>query len=635
MKGLITMIKRCLAAVLIMVISISTAFAAFDDLESGSEYSQAVERLVQYGILSGKGEGTFDPDAGLTRAEMAKIATIVGGLDGSAASSAGTSLYADLNGSHWASGYVNTAARNQLILGYPNGTFAPEKGLSFSEAVTIVLRLLGYTTDDLGNNWPWAYTAKAAELSLTKGLSYGDYDLISRRDIALIIDRALMTDMNGSSQTAKKLIQLMSYSLTDECIILATSAENKNLLSDDISTTIGTYKKIGDSIDKYVTQKVRLVLNKEGRAVNVIPVVQSGKNITIQSIVGNETAYSENGITSSMKLDDSAVVYYQGVKKTFAEVKSFVEVGMTMAVYYSSSGVYDYAVVKDFELLGPIVISSDFKGDETRVGDYELNKNGLRVIRDGFDASLSDIKAFDVAYYNKASNILQIYCDKVSGVYEKAIPSKAAITSLSLSGVQYSLETQTAARLLGEYPGAYKINDFVTLLLGRDGGIVSVVNTNAEDLTVYGIILGSGERISEDEDKKGTKEYYIKTFTVSGVEQEFTADKDYTEYRGRIIKYQFSNGVLVPQIIPSNKISGNIDLASQTIGNSWISKDTKIIDLLYAPAINETGEAVAKLIDISQILVSSLSQSDVIHAYIDNKFGDIQFIVLDNITLGG
>lgn len=627
--------KKIIAFIIIITILTSiTAFGFFSDVEPGNEHADAIDRLVQYGIISGKGGDSFDPDGSLTRAEMSKISTIVAGLDSEAAANSGTSLFADMQGNHWASGYVNVAAKNQIILGYPDGSFAPEKYLTYAEAITIILRLLNYNTQDLGNNWPYAYTAKAYELGLTKGITGGDYDFISRADIALITNRALLADMNKSNdQPAKRLIELMNYSITDECIILATSTESKNLLADEVSTTLGIYKKSNGSVNKYVTRKVKLVLNSDSKVINVIPIGLEGRNIVIQSVIGSELAYTENGQNASIKLGDNSVVYYQGIKKTFQEVKSIMETGMTMAVYYSQDGAYDYSVIKDFEMLGPIVINTDFSGSETLVGNYQLKTDNLRVIRDGFEASLSDIKAFDVVYYNHVSNIIYVYCDKVSGVYEKALPNKASVTKVVLSGVEYELETQNAAQLLGEHPGAYKLKDYMTLLLGKDGKVVSVVNINATDHTVHGIILSSGSQISQDPETKGSTQYYINVFTTNGTEQTFLTDRNYTDYRGRVIKYNFKDGLMVPQMLPYKKISGKIDTEKKTIGNYQLAKDAKLIDLVYAPAINEQGTALAKPIDLSDITVGSLSEPNVVYTHTDTKFGEIQFIVFNNITL--
>lgn len=630
------MLKKTVVFLLVLtMVSSVAAFAMFSDVESDGEYATAIERLVEYGILSGKGDGLFDPSAGLTRAEMAKISTVVAGLESQAASSMGTSMYSDMDGSYWASGYVNVAAKNMLILGYPDGTYAPEKSLTFAEAVTVVLRLLGYSAEDLGDNWPFAYTAKARELSLTAGIEQGDYDIICRADIALIIDRALLTDMDKSDAEGKseKLIQRMGYSITDECIILATNAENKNLLSDEVSTTAGVFKKLNDSVDKYVTRKVRLVLNNESRVVGGVPVNQTGKDIIIQSVVGTEIAYKEGDAYSSLKLDNTSAVYYQGEKKTLADVRDKIETGMTMAVYNSASGAYDYAVIKDFDMKGPVVVTERLTGGETSISGMTINVNGIRVIRDGYEAKLSDIQAFDVVYYNAVSNIVYAYCDKVSGVYEKAYPNKAGVTKITVSGVEYELETQSAVKMLGEYPGAYKINDFLTLLIGRDGKVVSAVSANATDLTSYGIILSCEERVSTDEKTKGTKENYIKVFTVSGVEQEFKTDKDYSEYRGRLIEYQVEGGIMVPQFVAGRKIAGKLDAERRMIGNYWISEDAKIIDLSYVPTSYGSGGAKASLIRLSDITFSSLTEENVIHAQLDSTFGDIQFIVLNNVTM--
>lgn len=623
-----------ISAILIAVylFTLMNVSASFVDVENEGNYSQAISRLVQYGILSGKGDGFFDPDGGLTRAEMAKISTIIAGLESSAASGSETSIFSDVEESNWSTGYINTAARNQIILGYPDGSFAPDKSLTYAEAITVILRLLGYSVEDLGNNWPHAYISKARELSLTEGISFGDYDTISRKDIALIADRALLSDIKGT-QPPKKLIELMDYTISEECIILATSRESKNLLSDEISTTIGIYKKSDDTINDYVTKKVKLVLSRDNKVVNVIPAGQTGKDIIIQSVIGSEMAYTENGRIGSMKLSDTSVVYYQGAKKTFQEVKSVIETGMTMAVYYSQDGAYDYAVIKDFEMIGPIIIYSAFNGSETAIGNHALKAEGLRVIRDGFEAKLSDIQAFDVVYYNYISNILYVYCDKVSGVYEKALPSKASVTKIILSGTEYELETQSAAQLLGEYPGSYGINDYITLLLGKDGKVAGVVDINATDLSVYGIILSGGSRISEDEDKKGTSEYYVNVFTVNATNQTFITDRDYNEFRGRTVKYTFKGGLMIPQLMPTVKLSGKIDAENKTIGGYKLTKDAKLIDLAYAPAINESGEAQVKPINLSDITVDNLTESNVSSFLKDTKTGEIQFIVFNNITL--
>jgi len=618
---------------LVMMFSLPVS-AMFNDVEAGTNYGEAIERLSQYGIINGKGDGNFDPQGSLTRAEMSKITTVVAGLDSLAPVNSGTSLFSDMNGSYWASGYVNTAAKNRLIYGYPNGTFEPEKELSYAEAVTIVLRLLGYSTDELGNNWPFAYMQKAAELKLTTGINGDVNDLINRANIALIIDRALVTDMKKVSETAvsKKLFSQMNYAITDECIVIATNKQDKTLLSDEVKTTIGTYKSINSSADNYVTKKVKLVLNEDKKVVNAIGVPQAGKDIIIDSIAGTELAYTENGNKSSINLENSFVVYYQGNKTTIEGVKPKIESGMTMVIYFSEGGQYDYAVIKDFDMIGPVVALSNVKEGDASIGTISLSKSNIKVIRDGYQAKISDIKRFDVVYYNPVSNIITVYCDKVSGVYGKAFPNKATVNKITLSGKDYSVGTQASAYKLGENKTSYKLNAYMTLLIGKDGDIVDVVDLNVSDISNYGIILGTREVISTGEDTKGKEETLLKVFTMNGNTQEFKTDKNYNDYRGRIIKFNVVDGLLIPNLITNHSITGKVDVANNSIGSNWLTRDSKIVELVYAPEKNDTGEAVAQLIELSQISQTELTKNDVIHAELNSTFGDIQFLVVDNVT---
>lgn len=54
--------------------------------------------------------------------------------------------------------------------GYGNGTFGPDDPVTVGQAVTVVLRLLGYTTDQVGPFWPEDYMALGEQLGLLEGV---------------------------------------------------------------------------------------------------------------------------------------------------------------------------------------------------------------------------------------------------------------------------------------------------------------------------------------------------------------------------------------------------------------------------------------------------------------------------------
>ena len=107
----------------------------YTDVASDAWYNTAVSTMTKAGIVDGYPDGTFRPDAPITRAEMAKIISLFAKLDKS------ESRFSDIAG-HWAEAYIRLAAGNGWIAGYPDGTFLPQRNISRAEAMTLVNRVL-------------------------------------------------------------------------------------------------------------------------------------------------------------------------------------------------------------------------------------------------------------------------------------------------------------------------------------------------------------------------------------------------------------------------------------------------------------------------------------------------------------
>lgn len=96
------------------------------------------------GIISGYDDTTFGPDDIITREQMAVMIVKAAKLE----AGTGEVQFADLSQvSEWASGAVAAACQNQLISGYPDNTFRPDKGASRAEAVTVILKALKLAKD--------------------------------------------------------------------------------------------------------------------------------------------------------------------------------------------------------------------------------------------------------------------------------------------------------------------------------------------------------------------------------------------------------------------------------------------------------------------------------------------------------
>lgn len=117
--------------------------SGFTDVASGAWYNNAVSTLTRAGILDGYEDGSFRPNASITRAEYTKIAVSFFKHAGGASANP----FNDVPESAWYAEFVKAAAELGLIDGYEDGTFRPNAPITRAEACTIVNRTLGRAPD--------------------------------------------------------------------------------------------------------------------------------------------------------------------------------------------------------------------------------------------------------------------------------------------------------------------------------------------------------------------------------------------------------------------------------------------------------------------------------------------------------
>ena len=115
----------------------------FSDIPEGEWYAEAVGYLAEAGIILGYPDGTFKGDDEISRAEFATIISKFEQLD-----SAGGMPFTDVDESHWAYEFILSCYINEWIAGYPDGTFQPDAMITRAEAVTIVNRAIGRDLSD-------------------------------------------------------------------------------------------------------------------------------------------------------------------------------------------------------------------------------------------------------------------------------------------------------------------------------------------------------------------------------------------------------------------------------------------------------------------------------------------------------
>ena len=140
------------------------------------------------GIFDGYTDGSFGPERAVTRAEMAVIiCKILNGADVDHSNFTGTSKFTDVPA--WAEGYVNYCASMEIVKGVGDGKFDPSSTVTTVQAATMLLKSLGYYTeeDQLKDDWKTVVTGRASSLKLYGALTLGVDEPLTRDNVALLV----------------------------------------------------------------------------------------------------------------------------------------------------------------------------------------------------------------------------------------------------------------------------------------------------------------------------------------------------------------------------------------------------------------------------------------------------------------
>ncbi len=193
--------KKLLALVLALVMSMSLVTisnAAFSDADKIS-HDEAVDVLNTLGVINGMPDGSYNPAGNVTRAEMAKMISIImlGDVDASAFVGTATGL-TDIKG-HWAEGYIQYCYSQGIIAGRGDGTFAPNANVTTVEAAKMLLGAIGYNATVqgyTGADWAINVTRDAQVSGFFEDLKgLGSAKALNRDEAAQMIYNAVVADL--------------------------------------------------------------------------------------------------------------------------------------------------------------------------------------------------------------------------------------------------------------------------------------------------------------------------------------------------------------------------------------------------------------------------------------------------------
>ncbi len=190
MKNLKRLMSVVLSVIMLMSFIVSTSAATFADVAETDDAYEAVEVLAALKILEGKEAGNFDPEGNIKRSEMAAIICRARNAENAAL---GSASFTDVSADHWAFNYIGWAASEQIINGRGDGTFDPDANVTYSEAIAMIIRALGYEwyVTNFLNGFPTGYARIANTYKIDKGVGVSNGNAAATRaDVAMLLYNA-------------------------------------------------------------------------------------------------------------------------------------------------------------------------------------------------------------------------------------------------------------------------------------------------------------------------------------------------------------------------------------------------------------------------------------------------------------
>ncbi len=201
--------KKLAALLCVLALSVSMLAAPAGAAQSVSQ-SEMLQVLAAMGVLNGDAKGNLNLSQNVTRAAFIKMAVAASPYKDMATSSAYVSPFADVKYNHWAAGYVKTGVDAGWVNGYLDGTFRPDNPVKLEEAVTICLKMLGYTDADFSTGtFPYPQLALYQNLGMNTGVDAKQGQNMTRAQCAQLIYNTL----NAGAKSGQPYAAVLGYTV--------------------------------------------------------------------------------------------------------------------------------------------------------------------------------------------------------------------------------------------------------------------------------------------------------------------------------------------------------------------------------------------------------------------------------------
>ena len=242
------------------------------------------------------------------------------------------------------------------------------------------------------------------------------------------------------------------------------------------------------------------------------------------------------------------------------------------------------------------------------------------IYRNDSVVSSADLSAYDVYYYSESARTLWVYSHKAAGRITAVSPTASAPTAVTVAGTTYTIGSSSAAATLSSLNGG-GVGQVVTLLLGMNDEVVSVLTGDEADAVFYGVVQSSSRSLTEENGADVRQE--VSVLCTDGTARTVHVDKSLNYLAGTLVEVSVTADGESVEKLESRSTSGIINEDASALGSIPLAENAEILDT--------TSEGVAGTVVPSRLSGVTLSDSDVRY-YTTNENGQIDRLILSNVT---
>ena len=645
--------------------------ASYADVTS-KQNEEAIEVLKTVGIMVGDENGKFNPEAKVTRNEMAVVMCNL--LDYTVASYKGTSPFTDVP--EWAEPYVAACYTNGITSGYDAKTYGGSDTVTTGQAALMLLKALGYFqySADFGSDWLVETTKNGSTAGLFDGVATGAKEALTRNDVAQMVLNALEADLvkaekNGSDVQVGDIVISGGKATYDS----RTGTDSKYAKIDSTKVD-GKYTiQLGEDLYDGDLVKADGADDDFGRP----SVKWTYENKEIGTYADDADAVYTATVEKQDLYDLVGSDVYNDLKNGDADFTVVVD-GVAQKVNLS-----DYIVKNNDDDAGKDVIKKGattevFIDDDTNDvvitvinsyvaqvdGDYDKNDEELEL--DILDEAFVDVKdttlsSDDFDYldsYSDEDYVLITVANKEIKTIDLAETVEGKVTAytekknVTVDGTKYEYSKNYTDAVKDDSNLSYDLNDAYTLVLDANGYVIYTDGTAGHNDYVYVAKMGyaGGAKKSLEGD----------AYFIDGTNKVITIDNDddfdARDYGNWYSYNEKSNGKYELEAIPTDKDTDTFyGSVSTSVNEGVVTENGK--STVYVNDTNTSGSGKVDKVKANNDTIFVVNDDDDVTAYtgiknvpditakssaavtvavvMDNDYSDVVYIYSEDMSISG